>query len=561
MAVAPDGTVYVADRGNHRIQRFSATGTFLGQWGSCGSGDGQFNWPAGVAVAPDGTVYVADTYNHRIQRFSATGTFLGKWGSEGSGDGQFYYPDGVAVAPDGTVYVADTYNYRIQRFSATGAFLGQWGSYGSGDGQFDRPHGVAVAPDGTVYVADSNNDRIQRFSATGTFLGKWGSRGYGDGRFYYPWGVAVAPDGTVYVADSRNHRIQRFSATGAFLNKWGSYGSGDGQFYYPDGVAVAPDGTVYVADTWNHRIQRFSATGTFLGKWGSYGSGDGQFYYPDGVAVAPDGTVYVADSGNNRIQVFGTSYPTTWRGEFYGNDWLAERPLAIMNTNTLDFEWADGSPAPGVPDDHFTDRWLRYVNFEAGFHRFTVFTDDGVRFWIDDRLVLESWQHQRQTYEVTVYLEAGYHRLRVEHWEDYGWAALSLSWENVTRKVHLPLALRDYIAYFEGPWEQEPNNSYLEANGPLRSGQDYYGYPNDEKDYFSIYLRTAGTITIDLTDHTGTGVQVQLFYQTVGNRVAGDMDAPYHVEYTGPAGWYYIYIYTAGGYNSTTPYTLRATFP
>jgi hypothetical protein len=107
----------------------------------------------------------------------------------------------------------------------------------------------------------------------------------------------------------------------------------------------------------------------------------------------------------------------------------------------------------------------------------------------------------------------------------------------------------------------EPNNSYLQANGPLRSGRDYYGYPNDEKDYFSIYLRTGGTITIDLTNHTGQGVQLQLFYQSTNNRVDYDLDAPYHITYTGPAGWYYIYIYTAGGYNTTTPYTLRVTYP
>jgi hypothetical protein len=349
-----------------------------------------------------------------------------------------------------------------------------------------------------------------------------------------------------------------------------------------------------------------------------------------------------------------------------------------VNTANLDFEWADGSPASGVPADHFSDRWLRYVNLESGFYRFTIFTDDGVRFWIDDRLVLESWQHQRETYEVTVYLEAGYHRLLVEHWEDYGWAALSLninismcpiipiqigeivsgtltstdcrssvrsnayadlysfsasagqrivisldsydfdtylylkdpdgsviaedddggygtnsripsesgyyslpadgdylievtSWSSqVTGSytlrliepslAYLPLTLRDYVAYFEGPWEQEPNNSYLQANGPLRSGRDYYGYP-DEKDYFSIYLRSGGTITIDLTNHTGQGVQLQLFYQSTNNRVDSDLNAPYHITYTGPAGWYYIYIYTAGGYNTTTPYTLRVTYP
>ena len=81
---------------------------FVTKWGSSGSGDGQFNYPYGVAVDSSGNVYVADTTNNRIQKFSSEGTFITKWGSVGSGDGQFYYPTGVAVDPLGYVYVADT---------------------------------------------------------------------------------------------------------------------------------------------------------------------------------------------------------------------------------------------------------------------------------------------------------------------------------------------------------------------------------------------------------------------------------------------------------------------
>jgi len=436
VAVAVDGTVYVTDNYHHRIQRFTASGSFLGKWGSWGLSDGQFTYAAGVAVAADGSFYVADLHNNRIQRFSGAGSFLGKWGSPGSGDGEFSGPFGVAVATDGTVYVADTSNHRIQRFTATGQFLGKWGSQGSGDGQFNGPWGVALAPDGTVYVADTDNHRIQRFSATGQFLSKWGSQGGSDGQFAYPRRVAVAPDGTVYVADKNNHRIQRFSATGQFLGKWGSPGSGDGQFIGPSGVAVAPDGTVYVADTENHRIQRFTATGQFLGKWGSYGSGDVQFIYPFGVAVAPDGTVYVADTNNNRIQAFGPTYPATWRGEYFANRWLTEAPVLIRQESAIDFNWGTSSPGSGVPVDSFSARWQRYVLFDADTYRFTVFTDDGVRLWVDDKLLIEAWQDpQVATYSADISLTQGYHRVRLEYYEAGGSAAVRLSWGPATQVV------------------------------------------------------------------------------------------------------------------------------
>ncbi len=114
---------YVADTGNHRIQKFAAKtedlsvrADFLTKWGSNGSGDGQFSFPSGLAVDSKDNIYVADTGNHRIQKFDVSGNFLTKWGSEGSGDGQFSSPSGVAVDSQGNVYVADTGNHRIQKF-------------------------------------------------------------------------------------------------------------------------------------------------------------------------------------------------------------------------------------------------------------------------------------------------------------------------------------------------------------------------------------------------------------------------------------------------------------
>jgi hypothetical protein len=281
--------------------------TYLTQWGSFGSGDGQFNLPVGVAMDAAGDVYVADVGNSRIQKFSNTGTYITQWGSPGSGNGQLNFPQGVATDADENVYVADTGNHRIQKFSNTGTYITQWGSPGSGDGQFNNPAGMATDAAGDVYVADRLNNRIQKFSNTGTYLLQWGSQGTGNGQFIDPSGVATDADGYVYVADTNNHRIQKFSNTGTYLLQWGSQGTGNGQFTNPHSVATDGAGDVYVTDVGNNRVQKFTGTGSYVCQWGTSGIGDGQFNSPQGVALDADGNVYVGDVLNYRIQKFGPS--------------------------------------------------------------------------------------------------------------------------------------------------------------------------------------------------------------------------------------------------------------
>jgi PKD repeat protein len=245
VAVDSSGTVYVAD--STRIQTFYSNGSFITKWGSGGSG---------ITIDLSDNVYVLIGY--QVQKFRSDGTLLKKWGTYGSGDGQFNYPSGIAVDSKGNVYVSDRHNHRIQKFSSDGTFVTKWGSEGLGAGEFKYPMGVTVDSSGNVYVADTNNNRIQKFNSVGTFLTKWGSFGSGDGQFYYPQGETVDSGGNVYVVDPSNNRIQKFSSNGTFLTKWGSLGSEDGQFYHPQGVTVDSVGNVYVADTENDRIQKFS---------------------------------------------------------------------------------------------------------------------------------------------------------------------------------------------------------------------------------------------------------------------------------------------------------------
>ena len=170
----PICSVYVTDLEKDNVVEFAFHYNgeeiiFIRSWGQGGSLIGQFRDPEGIAAAPDGTLYVADTGNHRVQKFQADGTFIAKWGrnggdgTAGAGDGEFNRPKGVAVDAAGNVFVTDSDNHRVQKFAPDGTFLTKWGSEGTGDSQFRNPRGIAVDAAGNVYVADQLNNRIQKF--------------------------------------------------------------------------------------------------------------------------------------------------------------------------------------------------------------------------------------------------------------------------------------------------------------------------------------------------------------------------------------------------------------
>ncbi len=312
VAADPNGTIYVVDAGNHRIQTFNANGEFVRQWGSEGSSPGQFNFTrpssasgikaGGVTVDSAGFIYVADAGNHRVQKFSGDGTFVSQWGSQGTASGQFNEPQDI-VAHGGFLHVLDQQNTRVQRFSPTGTFVNQFGSFGTGDGELGTPQGIAVDAQGFVYVADFLS-RIIKFKPTGEFVSQWGSTGETAGRFNQPRRLAVDASGNIFVADFFNSRVQKFDSTGQPLLQWGSEGTADGEFTTTGGVAVDPGGFVYVTDIGGNRVQKFNAAGNFVSKWGTQGSGNSQFNFPTSVAIDASNEIYVIDAGNKRIQKF-----------------------------------------------------------------------------------------------------------------------------------------------------------------------------------------------------------------------------------------------------------------
>ena len=276
---------------------------FVTKWGGAGSESGQLNEPHGITSSGDGIIYIADSLNHRIQKFSSSGTYINKWGSLGTGNKEFNYPWDVAIDSNNNIYVSDSSNHRIEKFTSKGDYLGKWGTEGTGDGQLYYPKGIVFDKSGNIYITD-NNHRVQKFTSSGTFITKWGGQGSGDGNFDAPDGIAIDGSGYIYVADSGNNRIQKFDSSGKFITKWGGFGTGDGQFEYPLDISADTSNNIYVTDKDNGRIQKFSSTGIFIAKWGSVGTGDGNFIEPSGITVDTSGNVYVCDSENDIVQVF-----------------------------------------------------------------------------------------------------------------------------------------------------------------------------------------------------------------------------------------------------------------
>jgi M6 family metalloprotease-like protein len=265
--------VFVADTGNDRVQVWDRALT--NRWFVLGVPLGsEFRKPAGIAVNRDESrVAVADTENSRVRVFSVNPsngvlTALTNFGSVGSGVGQFMQPMAVAFDASNLVYVADSHpneacNKRIQIFDSMGAFQEVFGTAGTNSGEFGRVMGVSLGSDGTVFEADGNNNRVQAFSGT-TLLWSYGAGDSPSGSFNWAWDVQPGLGGHVYAADFNNNRIQVLrSMNSTTVSVSGVYANAGplGSFSLPKCAVSAANGTeLYVADTYNNRVLRLSVT-------------------------------------------------------------------------------------------------------------------------------------------------------------------------------------------------------------------------------------------------------------------------------------------------------------
>ena len=199
------GNVYLA---NGYIRIYDSAGTYLNAIGSFndpGAGEYQFDNPTGVAVAADGTVYVADSGNERVQVYDSDRLYfdtLGETGVPGDDTDHFNRPADVAVDSLGNVYVADQGNHRVQVFDAALTYLRTLGEPGDNFGQFQDGMGLALDAQNRLYVTDDSG-HVQVFDASGAFLTSIAAEIGG--------GLAVNQAGSLYLARDGQNDIQVFS--------------------------------------------------------------------------------------------------------------------------------------------------------------------------------------------------------------------------------------------------------------------------------------------------------------------------------------------------------------
>jgi DNA-binding beta-propeller fold protein YncE len=239
LAISPHGLI-ISDTGNHIIRRLNSDGSIITVAGAprqSGSEDGpasnaRFDSPLGLATSTNGTIYVADCGNHLIRAISPDGivtTIAGSAKTWGSNDGpsstaRFNGPVALAIDSLGNIFVSDSNDHTIRKITPTGevtTFAGYPLQSGATDGvtraaRFFHPAELAFDAHGALYIADSMNHAIRKISAgrVTTITGFQKSAGSEDGdnrraRLYNPYGLAFLPTGQLAITDAYNQTLRQ----------------------------------------------------------------------------------------------------------------------------------------------------------------------------------------------------------------------------------------------------------------------------------------------------------------------------------------------------------------
>ena len=233
VAIHDNGDIYVGSN-DSCIYVFDRVGQLKNTIGSSGSGDGQFSCPSSISIKGD-VLYVADSGNHRVQKLTSSGKFLHKFGQQGSDQGQFNRPWGVIIDSNNKLIVSDCSNHRIQIFNENGGWLLTIDGNGSGNHSFLSSWGLALDPQGNIHVAACGSNTIKVFTKEGVYVRMYGSPNH-------PSGIAIDDEGYSLVSEYRGNCLSIYDPEGNKIHTVGN-------LEIPYGTALDPrDGSVFIAN-------------------------------------------------------------------------------------------------------------------------------------------------------------------------------------------------------------------------------------------------------------------------------------------------------------------------
>jgi 4-amino-4-deoxy-L-arabinose transferase-like glycosyltransferase/sugar lactone lactonase YvrE len=273
----------------------------LWQTGGCGSGEGQFQSPHGLAVDQQGNIWVADTGNRRIVEINADGKYLMNFGQTGEKAGQFLQPYDLVVEQGGNLVILDSESPNVlQRFTHTGVFQTSFGSSLS----TYSPRGLGIDHAGNLFIADTGGSRLLKISRNGDLLSQWRNN-TGKIDLYQLVSVAINSDGVIYIIDP-NGWIWELRANGNFEN-WPATAPADTAT--GPHISISSKSSIYITDPENQRVVIFTSDGHPIGQLRSPEDNPALFSKPVGVAIGPDDTLYISDSTSCHILAFRLPKP------------------------------------------------------------------------------------------------------------------------------------------------------------------------------------------------------------------------------------------------------------
>jgi sugar lactone lactonase YvrE len=362
IAAGSSGNIFVADIGDHRVEKFGPTGTLAASWGTDTGGPLYFSGPRAIAINRFGNLFVAD---NGVVKLSSSGKFLSRWTG-----GVVSYPRGLAVDAQGTIYVLSLHplahepgydRITITRLSPTGKRLGTVVYRYTQVGESALGAAIATTPqnnlllsikaqhfcrscDGTYYLLRTISPQGKTISEVSETAG----------------GQSIAVDSAGEVFLTAPNAIQKLSPDGTLLQTFGTAGCGVSQVGADLSLAVSPLGSLFVADSQGAAIRPdsyrapisdgvihvFGLDGTPQALLGTCPAVDAHtlFGQINAIAAGGSGTVYVADgitskvsrvaAGGRFMDSFEANHPSSVSTDAAGNVYVANLPNGTLQKRT-----------------------------------------------------------------------------------------------------------------------------------------------------------------------------------------------------------------------------------